>query len=126
MRKCLLVLACLSLVIPASKAAIQDYEEVCKAVTSVPKKHPYLLFDEAEKASIKSRLVTDQTSQEIWEKIRLEGLRHLNATFEPSAPLRDPHPRFIGQDDYLNYMTCLLYTSPSPRDGLLSRMPSSA
>ena len=24
------------------------------------------------------------------------------------------------------YRTCLLYTSPSPRDGLLSRMPSSA
>ena len=26
----------------------------------------------------------------------------------------------------LNYDICLLYTSPSPRDGLLSRMPSSA
>ena len=26
----------------------------------------------------------------------------------------------------LNYDVCLLYTSPSPRDGLLSRMPSSA
>ena len=25
-----------------------------------------------------------------------------------------------------NYYACLLYTSPSPRDGLLSRMPSSA
>ena len=25
-----------------------------------------------------------------------------------------------------NIVTCLLYTSPSPRDGLLSRMPSSA
>ena len=24
------------------------------------------------------------------------------------------------------YNNCLLYTSPSPRDGLLSRMPSSA
>ena len=24
------------------------------------------------------------------------------------------------------YLCCLLYTSPSPRDGLLSRMPSSA
>ena len=24
------------------------------------------------------------------------------------------------------YYACLLYTSPSPRDGLLSRMPSSA
>ena len=27
-------------------------------------------------------------------------------------------------NDYI--ITCLLYTSPSPRDGLLSRMPSSA
>ena len=26
----------------------------------------------------------------------------------------------------LMYKDCLLYTSPSPRDGLLSRMPSSA
>jgi len=25
-----------------------------------------------------------------------------------------------------DFNTCLLYTSPSPRDGLLSRMPSSA
>ena len=27
---------------------------------------------------------------------------------------------------YPDYRICLLYTSPSPRDGLLSRMPSSA
>ena len=26
----------------------------------------------------------------------------------------------------VQYIGCLLYTSPSPRDGLLSRMPSSA
>ena len=26
----------------------------------------------------------------------------------------------------IEYVVCLLYTSPSPRDGLLSRMPSSA
>ena len=26
----------------------------------------------------------------------------------------------------VRYYNCLLYTSPSPRDGLLSRMPSSA
>ena len=32
----------------------------------------------------------------------------------PSAPLTS------------TYSPCLLYTSPSPRDGLLSRMPSSA
>ena len=29
-------------------------------------------------------------------------------------------------DTPFNITTCLLYTSPSPRDGLLSRMPSSA
>ena len=30
------------------------------------------------------------------------------------------------EDDKIMTKTCLLYTSPSPRDGLLSRMPSSA
>ena len=29
-------------------------------------------------------------------------------------------------DSHISIHTCLLYTSPSPRDGLLSRMPSSA
>ena len=30
------------------------------------------------------------------------------------------------RSDAQTHPTCLLYTSPSPRDGLLSRMPSSA
>ena len=29
-------------------------------------------------------------------------------------------------DNWMLHVACLLYTSPSPRDGLLSRMPSSA
>ena len=33
---------------------------------------------------------------------------------------------FPGAGQYYNTKSCLLYTSPSPRDGLLSRMPSSA
>ena len=33
---------------------------------------------------------------------------------------------FIGNDTLDQRLICLLYTSPSPRDGLLSRMPSSA
>ena len=32
----------------------------------------------------------------------------------------------IGKKIGATSLTCLLYTSPSPRDGLLSRMPSSA
>ena len=35
------------------------------------------------------------------------------------------HSIWNSKEDFVNW-TCLLYTSPSPRDGLLSRMPSSA
>ena len=39
-------------------------------------------------------------------------------------------PQFVAGQDPLQLqaqqLACLLYTSPSPRDGLLSRMPSSA
>ena len=40
----------------------------------------------------------------------------------------DPIAIVIGPDGSVTYNEepCLLYTSPSPRDGLLSRMPSSA
>ena len=32
----------------------------------------------------------------------------------------------LSPEDTRNFNTCLLYTSPSPRDATLSRMPSSA
>ena len=52
-----------------------------------------------------------------------EGLVALLVDNGLLAPLsNDPEPRF---DDGA-VSICLLYTSPSPRDGLLSRMPSSA
>ena len=35
----------------------------------------------------------------------------------------DPKSRY---EIYIKWKTCLLYTSPSPRDATLSRMPSSA
>ena len=37
------------------------------------------------------------------------------------------HPEFFENNPYINRgISCLLYTSPSPRDATLSRMPSSA
>ena len=38
----------------------------------------------------------------------------------------DPVIEFAYQGPHLKYHGCLLYTSPSPRDGIGSRMPSSA
>ena len=37
----------------------------------------------------------------------------------------DDHGSFF-RGKAMEFIDCLLYTSPSPRDGLLSRMPSSA
>ena len=52
-------------------------------------------------------------------QVKLKGdLRYL----DPEILTKDLSSKFDGH--YLD--TCLLYTSPSPRDGLLSRMPSSA
>ena len=57
------------------------------------------------------------------EGYRLQGdeaqTEETPTTITPTTGVRQEDDR--GRDD-----TCLLYTSPSPRDGLLSRMPSSA
>ena len=46
---------------------------------------------------------------------------------EEKLALLTKHQRFLQQRiALLHGGACLLYTSPSPRDGLLSRMPSSA
>ena len=57
-----------------------------------------------------------------------------NYILEVSSPGLDR--KFFYEDQYQDYLgeelkvsffdTCLLYTSPSPRDGIGSRMPSSA
>ena len=39
---------------------------------------------------------------------------------------RDDGAKMVYSEDITRIDVCLLYTSPSPRDGLLSRMPSSA
>ena len=46
-------------------------------------------------------------------------------SFEPEFELVEM-TNFLGEIKNLMSPPCLLYTSPSPRDGLLSRMPSSA
>ena len=43
------------------------------------------------------------------------------------AKVRNIWEQVCGEwSDFERDVSCLLYTSPSPRDGLLSRMPSSA
>ena len=56
---------------------------------------------------------------------------HLGSRNAATLYDEDPETVVYGQDpsnesDDNRHWSCLLYTSPSPRDGLLSRMPSSA
>ena len=54
----------------------------------------------------------------------LSGGQNRARPYEPMPFVMGTHRLFL---DYASRpYTCLLYTSPSPRDGLLSRMPSSA
>ena len=60
-----------------------------------------------------------------------DGCQNINLTYHTKEP-----NKFVltevwdSKAKYMEYVAlrrdCLLYTSPSPRDGLLSRMPSSA
>ena len=52
-------------------------------------------------------------------------LRSINYEVHYIRNITDVDDKIIARAEELN-ISCLLYTSPSPRDGLLSRMPSSA
>ena len=81
-----------------------------------------------------------ESAQQIWlagvgafgraqaEGTRLfEGLVKEGLNFEQTARKIAGNRADVVRDAVENRVgTCLLYTSPSPRDGLLSRMPSSA
>ena len=72
----------------------------------IPHRHPFLLIDKITDINLNKSIT---------------GIKAVTFN-EPYFPGHFPeHPVMPGV-----LIFCLLYTSPSPRDGLLSRMPSSA
>ena len=117
-------------------------------VSSILTDSGYRIVDRPDEASvilINTCAVRENAEERVIGRIsQLNGLRartpeltlgilgcmaqHLSRTLPERAPYVD---LVVGPDSYRRLpsvlaQTCLLYTSPSPRDGLLSRMPSSA
>ena len=75
----------------------------------------------AELSSLRS--IADASDRDVQQKPRTASATECVAD-NTSRRLRTNE--VAAQVSYLSMTACLLYTSPSPRDGLLSRMPSSA
>ena len=72
-----------------------------------------------------------KTDEFTWERLRDVAEKYERATASDArAMMVNSNNRFGKKNQGTGiktcYRCCLLYTSPSPRDGLLSRMPSSA
>ena len=73
------------------------------------------------------RLLSHQTIWQIVQRQAVQVSEQWKSEVETSLSGVVGLPEVNGQVDvYDRFGACLLYTSPSPRDGLLSRMPSSA
>ena len=92
---------------PDSNSVEHDGKEIIKTVEECIK----AVVKNIDSTSIKSVGLTNQRETTIaWRK----------STGEPF------HNAIVWQDTRTQDICCLLYTSPSPRDATLSRMPSSA
>ena len=89
---------------------VNEFESLTKILTNT--------HELRERVEMKLRPMMQELG---YSKIEGEGFEII------SAPRLSPTVQdTIRQLKQLTKHTCLLYTSPSPRDGLLSRMPSSA
>ena len=80
------------------------------------------LFNYEKKILIKELILDLKLGYYDFEKENSQKVKfNLEVDYEDKKPTSDEDIKSI-----VNYGSCLLYTSPSPRDGLLSRMPSSA
>ena len=81
---------------------------------------------------VSAKGLTRPTPQFLWQSMRMpkdspDYKIWLESYKEEHDALQEQHTYDeIDETELTRLKTCLLYTSPSPRDGLLSRMPSSA
>ena len=80
------------------------------------------LHEETKKGAMKLSEVIELAKQMLDAFSMAHDIGYFHGALTPDSILMVPRAR----GGYRYVILCLLYTSPSPRDGLLSRMPSSA
>ena len=95
-----------------------------------------ILFSMEDKKEVSFNNVEKVKLRGLGGEEEIEGLKSANNVLETHGLESHNHLLYIILDQSFNLSShigipvngiiCLLYTSPSPRDGLLSRMPSSA
>ena len=99
-----------------------------QAVMSVLAEHKHTFADHACLRLLRAKITVnllDKLPRVVREQVWREGCGVVRRAVW--SAVRDYHqPHSWVPFMYVFYSPCLLYTSPSPRDGLLSRMPSSA
>ena len=85
-----------------------------------------------QRAEQRRRVVAGPLAGRAWSWVLARGMRVVALEQDVVGELGDRIERGLllepeaPEDLAAEVLACLLYTSPSPRDGLLSRMPSSA
>ena len=117
----------------ASKASPEDVDKALKSAEkglqvwkkTAPWQRAYIIRKIADKMREKQDVLAKWMTLEVGKPLaeakgEIAGAADI---FEWNA---EETKRIYGQTVESRFEDCLLYTSPSPRDGLLSRMPSSA
>ena len=111
-------------------AILKSYEKT--SVKEAAEKFCGMVNDDAENIRLLSESYPDRIKTIRYETIARDAVSAAKRMYEflqlSFTPTIEGYIRHItaAKKDGHNFSTCLLYTSPSPRDQLSSRMPSSA
>ena len=70
--------------------------------------------------------INGDDAKEFLQNIITNNIENVSDYRSCFSALLTPQGKYLYDFIIIKHKSCLLYTSPSPRDGLLSRMPSSA
>ena len=103
-----------------------DVETISDPLSAVASQENTKKENDVSNPAVSQRLSKrSQNIEEYRRSLKQFSYNMVTSVMQPSPRKKERGQCMTGVDQD-QIKTCLLYTSPSPRDGLLSRMPSSA